>query len=70
MLLVLTSINLLNYFDRLLVVPMFPTLKQEFHTSDFRLGLLASVVLRVDCITALPAGYWSDRGPRPGDEGR
>ena len=49
---------------------MFPTLKQEFHTSDFRLGLLASVVLRVDCITALPAGYWSDRGPRPGDEGR
>lgn len=63
-LLVLTSINLLNYFDRLLVVPMFPTLKREFHVSDFRLGLLASAVLLVDCLTALPAGYWSDRGPR------
>ena len=63
-LLVLTSINLLNYFDRLLLVPMFPTLKAEFHISDFRLGLLASIVLLVDCVTALPAGYWSDRGPR------
>jgi MFS transporter, Spinster family, sphingosine-1-phosphate transporter len=63
-LLVLTAINLLNYFDRLLVVPMFPTLKAQFHISDFQLGLLASVVLLVDCLTALPAGYWSDRGPR------
>lgn len=63
-LLVLTSINLLNYFDRLLVVPMFPTLKQQFHATDFKLGLLASVVLLVDCLTALPAGYWSDRGKR------
>jgi MFS transporter, Spinster family, sphingosine-1-phosphate transporter len=63
-LLVLTSINLLNYFDRLLVVPMFPALKRQFHASDFQLGLLASVVLLVDCLTALGAGYWSDRGPR------
>ncbi|MEJ2009377.1 MAG: MFS transporter [Acidobacteriota bacterium] len=63
-LLVLTSINLLNYFDRLLVVPMFPMLKRQFHISDFQLGLLASAVLLVDCVTALAAGYWSDRGPR------
>lgn len=63
-LLVLTSINLLNYFDRLLVVPMFPTLKGEFHINDAQLGILASAVLLVDCLTALPAGYWSDRGPR------
>lgn len=63
-LLVLTSINFLNYFDRLLVIPMFPLLKREFHVNDFKLGLLASVVLLVDCLTAMPAGYWSDRGPR------
>jgi MFS family permease len=63
-LLVLTSINLLNYFDRPLVIPMFPLLKRDFQVSDFKLGLLASVVLLVDCLTALPAGYWSDRGPR------
>ena len=61
---VLKDINLLNYFDRLLVVPMFPTLKQQFHISDFKLGMLASVVLLVECLTALPAGYTSDRGPR------
>jgi MFS transporter, Spinster family, sphingosine-1-phosphate transporter len=61
---VLTFVNLLNYFDRLLVIPMFPVLKREFQVSDFRLGLLESVVLLVDCLTALPAGYWSDRGSR------
>lgn len=63
-LLVLTSINLLNFFDRLLVVPMFPSLQRDFHIGDFKLGILASVLLLVDCVTALPAGYWSDRGPR------
>lgn len=63
-LLVLTFINLLNYFDRLLVIPMFPFLQQDFHVSDFELGILASVILLVECLTALPAGYWSDRGPR------
>lgn len=61
---VLTSVNLLNYFDRLLVIPMFPVLKRAFHINDFQLGLLASVVLLVECLTALPAGYWSDRGLR------
>ncbi len=63
-LLLLTSINLLNYYDRILIIPMFPLLKQEFHITDFKLGLLASVALLVDCLTALPAGYGSDRGLR------
>lgn len=63
-LLVLTLVNLLNYFDRLIVIPMFPFLKQEFGVSDFRLGLLASVFILVHSLAVLPFGFWSDRGPR------
>jgi len=63
-LVVLTLINLLNYFDRLIVVPMFPFLKDEFLVSDFRLGLLASVFILVNSLAVLPFGFWADRGPR------
>ena len=61
---VLTLINLLNYFDRLIVFPMFPLLKEEFGVSDFQLGLLGSVFIIVDSIAVLPFGYWSDRKSR------
>jgi MFS family permease len=63
-LVVLTLINLLNYFDRLIVVPMFPLLKDEFTVSDFRLGLLASVLILVNSLAVLPFGFWSDRTSR------
>ncbi len=63
-LIVLTLINLLNYFDRLIVVPMFPFLKAEFGVSDFRLGLLASVFILVNSLAVLPFGLWADRGSR------
>ncbi len=61
---VLTLINLLNYFDRLVVIPMFPFLKAEFGVSDFRLGLLASVFILVNSLAVLPFGLWADRGSR------
>ena len=61
---VLTLINLLNYFDRLIVIPMFPFLKAEFGVSDFRLGLLASVFILVNSLAVLPFGLWADRGSR------
>jgi predicted MFS family arabinose efflux permease len=63
-LLILTLVNLLNYFDRLIIVPMFPFLKAEFGVSDSRLGLLASMVILVHCLAVLPFGFWSDRGSR------
>ena len=63
-LIVLTLINLLNYFDRLIINPMFPFLKEEFGVSDSRLGLLASMVILVHSLAVLPFGFWSDRGPR------
>lgn len=63
-LLILTLVNLLNYFDRLIIVPMFPFLKAEFGVSDSRLGLLASMVILVHSLAVLPFGFWSDRGSR------
>jgi MFS transporter, Spinster family, sphingosine-1-phosphate transporter len=63
-LLLLTAVNLLNYFDRLIVFPMFVYLKDEFSVSDFKLGLLGSVFILVNSLAVLPLGYWSDRGNR------
>jgi len=63
-LIVLTLINLLNYFDRLIIIPMFPFLQDEFYLSDFQLGFLASVFIVVHSLAVLPFGFWSDRGPR------
>ena len=61
---VLTFLNLFNYFDRQIIFPMFPLLRQEFHVSDFRLGLLGSVLILVHSLAVLPLGFFSDRGPR------
>jgi MFS transporter, Spinster family, sphingosine-1-phosphate transporter len=63
-LILLTIVNLLNYFDRLIVFPMFSYLKDEFSVSDFKLGLLGSVFILVHSISVLPLGYFSDRGAR------
>jgi len=63
-LIVLTLINFINYFDRLIVFPMFPLLKEEFGITDFRLGLLGSVFIVIHSVAVLPFGYWSDRGSR------
>ena len=63
-LVVLTLINLLNYFDRLIVFSMFPLLQDEFDLSDFQLGFLASVFIVIHSLAVLPFGFWSDRGPR------
>ncbi len=63
-LLVLTGVNLLNYFDRFIVFPMFSYLKAEFHVSDFKLGLLGSIFILVNSLSVLPLGYLSDRKGR------
>jgi MFS transporter, Spinster family, sphingosine-1-phosphate transporter len=63
-LLLLTAVNLLNYFDRLIVFPMFAYWKDEFRISDFKLGLVGSVFIVVNSLSVLPLGYWSDRRDR------
>ena len=51
---VVTVINLLNYFDRLIVIPMFDAIKAEFGCTDFQLGLLASIFTLVYSLVVLP----------------
>jgi predicted MFS family arabinose efflux permease len=63
-LVLLTAVNLLNYFDRMIVFPMFAYLKDEFSVSDLKLGALGSILILVNSLAVLPLGYWSERGNR------
>jgi MFS transporter, Spinster family, sphingosine-1-phosphate transporter len=63
-LVLLTLLNLLCYFDRTVIFPMFPFLHEEFQISDFRLGLLGSVFMIVHSLTLIPFGYWADRASK------
>jgi len=60
----LTLVNLLSYFDRTVIFPMFPFLQDEFQISDFRLGLLGSVFMIVHSLALIPFGYWADRASK------
>ena len=63
-LVLLTAVNLLNYFDRMIIFPMFAYLKDEFSVSDLKLGALGSILILVNSLAVLPLGYWSERGNR------
>ncbi len=63
-LVLLTLLNLLCYFDRTVIFPMFPFLHEEFQISDFRLGLLGSVFMIVHSLTLIPFGYLADRASK------
>ena len=64
MLLVLTTINFLNYIDRQIIFPLFHSLQLEFHVSDFQLGLLGTVFMLVHSLTSVPFGMLADRYSR------
>jgi MFS family permease len=65
-LIVLTSINLLNYLDRFLVSALVESIKNsELHLSDFELGTLAMGFLAVYTLTAPIFGILGDRRSRP-----
>ncbi|TLY64170.1 MAG: MFS transporter, partial [Gammaproteobacteria bacterium] len=63
-LIVLTSINLLNYLDRYLVPPLAPDLKGAMTLSDQQLGWLWPAFMLVYMLTAPVFGAWGDRGSR------
>jgi MFS transporter, Spinster family, sphingosine-1-phosphate transporter len=63
-LILLSVLNLLNYFDRMIIFPMFDVLKEEFDVSDFRLGLLGSMFIFAHSLVVLPFGSWADRGSK------
>jgi len=61
---VMVGINFLNYMDRWVASAAAPLIKAEFHISDALVGLLGSAFLLIYAFSALPFGFWADRGVR------
>lgn len=61
---VLLLVNILNYADRYVLSAILPSIKHDFHMTDFEGGLLISSFLLVYAVATLPLGVWADRGIR------
>src|SRR5437588_7052344 len=61
---ILFLVNILNYADRYVLSAVLPSIKHEFHLTDFHGGLLISAFLIVYALSALPLGVWADRSIR------
>ena len=56
----------ISHFSQLLLAPLFPWLKDEFHVSYAELGFLMTIFFVVSCAVQALAGFMVDRfGPRP-----
>lgn len=60
----MVGINFLNYLDRWVASAAATPIEKEFHLSDAEFGLLGTAFLLVYAVSALPFGYWADRGIR------
>jgi MFS family permease len=60
----MVAINFLNYCDRWIGSAAAPLIQVEFRLSDFAVGLLGTAFLLVYAVSAVPFGYWADRGVR------
>jgi len=63
-LVLLLSVNLLNYVDRQVLYALLPAIQKDFALSDAQAGSLASAFMVVYMLAALPIGYLADRGRR------
>lgn len=63
-LLVLTLIEFINYFDRQVVFPLFSFLKADFNLTDFELGLIGTVFMIVHATGSVPLGILADKWVR------
>jgi MFS family permease len=63
-LLVLTSLNILNYIDRSIFAALVPAIQRDLHFSDTKIGWLGSAFILSYTIIAPLFGYLGDRGPR------
>ncbi len=63
-LLVLTLVEFINYFDRQVVFPLFSFLKADFGLSDFELGLIGTVFMIVHATCSVPLGILADKWVR------
>jgi MFS family permease len=57
-------ISFCNYADRTVLSAVIPKLKGEFHTDDFRLGLISGGFLWAYACSAVASGYLADRYSR------
>ena len=64
-LVLLFSVNLLNYVDRQIIYAIFPLIKAELHLSDTALGFLGSAFMVVYMCSAPLLGWLGDRFSRP-----
>src|SRR3954469_9409988 len=58
--------HLISHFSQLLLAPLFPWLKEEFHASYTELGFLMTIFFVVSCAVQTLSGFLVDHwGPRP-----
>jgi len=63
-LLVLSAVNILNFYDRNLLGALAEPIRKEFALTDTQLGLLGSVFIWLYAIVGLPLGALADRWSR------
>jgi predicted MFS family arabinose efflux permease len=64
LLVVLGLINFINFADRLVIVPLFPLLRDEFSLTDAQLGALQTVLQIVLALATVPFALLADRANR------
>lgn len=57
----LTAVNFFNYVDRMVVVSMFPHLRERFELSNFQLSVVSGSFFVVHAVTTFPLGWMADR---------
>jgi MFS transporter, Spinster family, sphingosine-1-phosphate transporter len=60
----LTTINFVNYLDRMVVVTMYDDLRRIFHLDNGQLGALSTAFYIVHAAATIPFGWASDRFDR------
>ncbi|MES2940272.1 MAG: MFS transporter [Pseudomonadota bacterium] len=61
-----SAAHLVSHFSQLLLAPLFPWLKEEFHASYTELGFLMTLFFVVSCTVQALSGFIVDKyGPRP-----
>jgi MFS transporter, Spinster family, sphingosine-1-phosphate transporter len=63
-LVLLTALNLLNYFDRYLLSALLPRVQAALHLDNFQAGLTGSAFMVGYCVFSPLFGYLGDRGGR------
>jgi len=61
---VLGLINFINFADRLVIVPLFPLLRDQFSLTDAQLGTLQTVLQVVLALATVPFALAADRTSR------